>query len=290
MAKEKVYIAGETKAQRKARKAREKTQKALATNPVPQSQPQKTVEEPKIQPQKTVTPTKTEYNVLCLKHGNKYDAKYVNILYSMVKRNLTLPFTFHCLTEDATNINSEINIIPLPKDLSGWWCKPYMYSNQLPIDGTILYIDLDVVISGSLDKLFTFNPGNWCVIRDFTRAMQPQWEKYNSSVVRFEKGQLHDVWHRFIQDPQQVIGSHFGDQDWLWTCAKGTATLFPDAWIRSYKWEIRKDRQLSAGTKGNRRFVHTENAKPNDDCSIAVFHGDPNPHQCDDPWVLNNWK
>lgn len=230
--------------------------------------------------------------VMCLKHGTKYSAEYVNILYNMVKRNLSIPFTMVCLTDDKAGLNPDIQCIDLPKDLTGWWCKPYMYNNNLPLPDncTILYMDLDVVISGNLDKLFTYQPGEWCVIRDFTRAMQPKWEKYNSSVIRFRKGQLHDVWKRFNDDPQKVIGSHFGDQDWLWTAARGTAKLWPDEWIRSYKWEVRKDRQLSAGQKGERKFIHKENAQPDENCCIAVFHGDPNPHNCNDPWVVNNWK
>jgi len=150
-------------------------------------------------------------------------------------------------------------------------------------------MDLDVVVSGNLNKLFDYEPDNWCVIRDFTRAMQPQWEKYNSSVVRFKVGQLHNVWAEFRKDPQKIIRSHFGDQDWLWTAAKGTAKLWPDEWIRSWKWEIRKDRHLQSGTKGNRKFRTVEDVVPPDDCCICVFHGDPNPHNCDDPWVRNNW-
>src|SRR5210317_841351 len=141
--------------------------------------------------------------VLCLKHGEKYSAKYVNTLYSMVKRNLTIPFTMVCLTDNKQGIDKDVLCLDLPTDLSGWWCKPYMYSNQLPLNGTILYMDLDVVISGNLNKLFDYEPNKWCVIRDFTRAMQPQWEKYNSSVVRFKVGQLHNVWAEFRKDPQK---------------------------------------------------------------------------------------
>lgn len=233
---------------------------------------------------------KEQYYVLCLKHGTKYSADYVNTLHSMVKRNLSLKHTFVCLTEDTRGLNKEILTLPLPSYLEGWWCKPYIYSAELPLNGTILYIDLDVVISGQLDKLFTYRPGEWCVIRDFTRAMQPQWEKYNSSVIRFNVGQLNHVWTQFNKDPKKVIGSHFGDQDWLWTAAKGTAVLWPDSWIRSYKWEIRKDRQLSAGLKGQRYFLNQEDARPDADCCIAVFHGDPNPHNCKDLWVIENWK
>ena len=232
---------------------------------------------------------KDQNYVLCLKHGDKYSSQYVNTLYSMVKRNLTIPFTMVCLTDNKQGIDSDILCLDLPKELTGWWCKPYMYSADLPLNGTILYMDLDVVVSGNLNKLFDYEPDNWCVIRDFTRAMQPQWEKYNSSVVRFKVGQLHNVWAEFRKDPQKIIRSHFGDQDWLWTAANGTAKLWPDEWIRSWKWEIRKDRHLQSGTKGNRKFRTVEDVVPPDDCCICVFHGDPNPHNCDDPWVRNNW-
>jgi hypothetical protein len=166
-----------------------------------------------------------------------------------------------------------------------------MYSNELPLNGTILYMDLDVVISGNLNKLFDYEPNKWCVIRDFTRAMQPNWQKYNSSVIRFKRGQLDHVWRDFYKDPKKVTSSHFGDQDWLWTATNkaNPATLWPDDWIRSWKWEIRKDRHLQGGVKGNRKFRIVEHVVPPPECCITVFHGDPNPHNCDDPWVRNNW-
>ena len=199
---------------------------------------------------------KNQNYVLCLKHGDKYSSQYVNTLYSMVKRNLTIPFTMACLTDNKQGINKDVLCLDLPKDLSGWWCKPYMYSNELPLNGTILYMDLDVVISGNLNKLFDYEPNKWCVIRDFTRAMQPNWQKYNSSVIRFKRGQLDHVWREFYKDPGKITKSHFGDQDWLWTATNkaNPATLWPDDWIRSWKWEIRKDRHLQSGTKGNRNL------------------------------------
>ena len=52
-------------------------------------------------------------NVLCIKWGNKFSAGYVNKLYSMVKRHLSLSHRFVCLTEDTTGLNSEIETKPL---------------------------------------------------------------------------------------------------------------------------------------------------------------------------------
>lgn len=230
--------------------------------------------------------------VLCLKHGNKYSADYVNKLYNMVQRNCSVPYEFFCLTDDSQGLTSGVNTIPLPENLSGWWCKPYMFSRNLPIKGTILYMDLDIVIAGSIDKLFTYEPSRWCTIRDFTRTVRPDWKKYNSSVVRFKTGELHNVWEDFEKDRTNIQRRLHGDQDWLWEATqKNKAALYPDNWILSWKWEIRKSKEFApGGLRGNRKLKTIENVTPNSECCVCVFHGDPNPHNCEDPWVIDNWR
>jgi len=268
----KKYVAGETKEQRKTRKALEQAQKSVE---VVQDVPQESV---------------TNY-ILCLKHGTKYSSKYVNILYNMVARHCTLDYTFVCLTEDATGLNSNIKVLPLPEGLEGWWCKPYMYSADLPLNGTVLYMDLDVVISSNIDKLFTYESSKWCTIRDFTRVMRPKWEKYNSSVVKFKAGELDYVWKDFSKDPVKAMRQFHGDQDHLFEATKNKpAVTYPDSWIQSWKWEIRKSKQLGGGTRGERKLTTIEHVTPEGSCCICVFHGDPNPEHCDDPWVKENWK
>jgi len=68
--------------------------------------------------------------VVCLKHGTKYSSEYVNKLYSMVSRNLTIPFKFVCLTENSSGLDKNIEHIPLYLDprLTGWWYKPYFFN------------------------------------------------------------------------------------------------------------------------------------------------------------------
>jgi hypothetical protein len=230
--------------------------------------------------------------LLCLKHGTKYGPEYVNKLYNMVERNCTVPYEFVCLTDNTDGLDSRIKTIPLPSNLQGWWCKPYMYSKDLPIKGTILYMDLDVVIAGNIDKLFTYQPNHWCTIRDFTRAMRPDWKKYNSSVVRFKTGQLDHVWTEFQTNQRDIQRRLHGDQDWLFEATrKSQAMLYPDSWILSWKWEVRRTKEFDyGGTKGNRKFKHIEDVKPRVECCVTVFHGDPNPHNCEDPWVVDNWR
>ena len=86
--------------------------------------------------------TEEKNYILCLKHGTKYSSEYVNRLYNMVKRNCTLDYEFVCLTDDPRGINENVTTIALPGGIAGWWCKPYMYSKDLPLNGTILYFDL----------------------------------------------------------------------------------------------------------------------------------------------------
>ena len=290
----KKYVEGETKEQRKHRKSLEKQAKAMAKQAkaleelVEIEKAQKSVEIVRNMPQENV-----EKNyILCLKHGTKYSPDYVNKLYNMCKRHCTIDFEFVCLTEDPTKLDPNIKTIPLPTNLSGWWCKPYMFSKDLPLNGTILYMDLDVVVSSNIDKLFTYHPNNWCTIRDFTRAMRPKWQKYNSSIVRFRVGQLDHVWTEYQRDMVAIQKRLHGDQDWLYEATRNSqAMLYPDSWILSWKWEVRKNKEYAhGGTRGNRKLKHVENAKPRVECCVCVFHGDPSPHNCEDPWVVENWQ
>jgi hypothetical protein len=58
-------------------------------------------------------------NIICMKWGDKFPSEYVNRLYAMVSRNLSIPFRFVCFTEDGSGIRNEVEIQPLPElDLS----------------------------------------------------------------------------------------------------------------------------------------------------------------------------
>ena len=212
----KKYIEGESKEARKLRKAREKALQEL----VDVDQELGLIDAHPHNPL-----VKSQNYILCIKHGTKYSADYVNILYNMVARHCTLDYTFVCLTDDSTNLNPNILTLPLPTGLSGWWCKPYMYSADLPLNGTVLYMDLDVVISNNIDKLFNWNINKWCTIRDFTRVMRPTWEKYNSSVIRFKTGELDFVWKDFINNSAKIQAKYHGDQDHLYAVTQSYPAL-----------------------------------------------------------------
>ena len=227
--------------------------------------------------------------VVCLKWGTKYSAEYVNRLYSMVGRNLSLPYQFTCFTDNRSGIDPAVNVYNIPDiKVAGWWNKLWFLSNELPLSGSILFLDLDVVVFGTLDKFFEYKPGEFCIIRDFTRHQIPSCKRMNSSVFRFESGHHLGVYDNFTKNKTSYTARYAGDQDYLYDQIK-EFEFWPDEWVMSYKWEMRNKTQL-VKTPNGLNFLVDEPPKFGNNTSIAVFHGKPNPHECADSWVQNNWR
>ena len=230
-------------------------------------------------------------HIICVKWGNKYIPKYANTLKNMVNRHTTVPYQFHCLTDDPSGLDADINVIKLPKDpwIKTWWSKLWMFSPDLPLKGNILFFDLDVVIFKNIDDLFNHNPGKFNIIRDFNRCRVPDWKQSNSSCMRWEAGTMDYLYNNFVTNYQRIMQQNWGDQDWIMKEAKADINWWPDEWIRSYKWEMIGLKDTKLLTKDGRSYFR----KPVDinpgNC-VAVFHGKPNPMECADEWVIENWK
>ncbi len=230
-------------------------------------------------------------HVVCVKWGNKYISKYANVLYQMVKRNTTVPYEFHCITEDTNQLDSHINVIDLPNNpiIKTWWSKLWMFSPEFPLKGNVLFFDLDVVVFNNIDRLFTYDPDKFMIIRDFNRCRVPKWNLSNSSVMRWNPGKLNYLWNEFQQNPSGVMQNNHGDQDWITKRAKDDINHWPDDWIRSYKWEMIGLKDTKLLTKDGRKFFRTP-ATIKEENKVAVFHGEPKPFNCADKWVVDNWK
>lgn len=228
--------------------------------------------------------------IVCLKWGEKYPAHYVNVLYNMCRRHSTVPFDFVCMTDNPRGLNPEIKTKGLPlAHFQGWWFKPYVFSSALGLTGQVLFLDLDVVIYDNIDKLWKYYPNDFLIIRDFTRHMNPAWQKFNSSVFRFNAETSHWIWDVFSKNHKNIIPKNHGDQDFLYTMLRDRAKHWPDDWIRSYKWEMRDKHDLSV-VNGKRNFAQDKPPRIEPESCIAVFHGEPNPADCKDQWVIENWK
>ena len=229
-------------------------------------------------------------HIVCVKWGNKYISQYANVLYNMVKRHTTVPFEFHCITDDPKGLDPHIKTIKLPNDpwIKTWWSKLWMFGSHFPLQGNILYFDLDVIVFKTIDNLFTHNPGKFMIIQDFNRCRVKDWKLSNSSVMRWQTGTMNFLWENFTKNYQQIMQNNHGDQDYITVKAKDQINHWPDEWIRSYKWEMigLKYRALRHGPKFT--FSKPPNITPEN--RVAVFHGDPKPFNCGDQFVIDNWK
>jgi hypothetical protein len=230
-------------------------------------------------------------NVICLKHGELYGPEYVNKLYNMIQRNLTLPHRFICFTENSTGISSEIEIRQLPLDinLSGWWWKLYLFKkDHFAKDDTILFFDLDMVIVNNINTLITYLPDHFVGLEDVGRVFRKFPKKLGSAVMRWTAGTYSDIWETFILDPT-VVKQLKGDQDWIWYLHKNSIEFYPEKWIQSYKWEIRMQSELIRVGR-NQIFKTVRSPYVDPETSVIAFHGTPNPEDVFDPVIVNNWK
>jgi len=215
-------------------------------------------------------------HVVCLKWGSKYSADYVNRLYRMVKRNLSHPFRFHCLTEDAVGLASGIEHLPLQSGaLTGWWYKLSLFQRDFfALEGEMIYLDLDLVITGNIDFLVE-QPGAFVIIRNWSR--KPMW---NSSVMRFPIGRYAQIWERFQARQEAIMRELEGDQEWIFACVP-EATTWPADKIVSYKKSLpskafRPLEKMGLGRLGLKAPDWMDTPLPKE-AAIVVFHGKPDP-------------
>ena len=208
----------------------------------------------------------------------------------MCQRNTTVPYEFHCITDDPKGLDPHIKTIKLPNDpwIKSWWSKLWMFSKDFPLQGNILFFDLDVIVFKNIDELFNYNPDKFMIIRDFNRCRVKDWKQSNSSVMRWKPGTMNYLWDEFVQNPSRVMQNNHGDQDWIMRRGHQDINHWPDEWIRSYKWEMVgfKNTKIRKGVK----HIFQHPARITENNKVAVFHGEPKPFNCGDDFVVENWK
>lgn len=229
-------------------------------------------------------------NIVCLKWGDKYKADYVNKLYASIDRNTTVPFKFHCFTDDKSGLNSNIVAHPLPYDhLQSWWNKLYLFSNEIsiPLNEKIFYVDLDTLITDNIDDILSIEANKIVVLKDFLHGIARTAGTMGSGLMKWTHGQYAHVWARFIRDPEAAIKQvePHGDQHWIDLCV-------PD---RVYWQEVLPERVVSFK-------VHCLSGLPAK-AAIVCYHGRPSiPESATineriwkfevtpQPWVLDYWR
>lgn len=207
-----------------------------------------------------------------MKWGSKYGPEYVNRLHAMVRRHLRSAFRFVCLTDDPRGISPDVHCLPIPSlDLppgipERGWTKLVTFSADLHgLHGTALFLDLDVVIVGSLDAFFEY-PGEFLIIHDYKR---PWRVTGNSSVYRFELGSHPDVLAHFRAHNAQVRADFRNEQAYLsdFMHRQGRLAYWPAGWCPSFKYH-----SIPAWPSNYWRVPFVP-----DGARIVIFHGECNP-------------
>ena len=167
-------------------------------------------------------------------HGHvPFTLEYVTRLASMVRRALG-DVELVCLTDRPWQIPRGIRAIPIPSPapgVKGWWSKVRLFDPRLKLSGRVLYLDLDVLVVGSLEKILAF-PAPFALVPDGAPAFLGKGrrgvvKRFNSSVMAFDAGTHAEL---FTKWTPHVAGRLWGDQDWIGERAPDAAAM-PAAWF-----------------------------------------------------------
>lgn len=184
--------------------------------------------------------------VICINWGERYGPPFINRLYASVARNITPPFSFTCFTDNPTGIRSEVCCeelpplpIALPATSRGTWEKARLWNEHLAnLKGSVLFLDLDLIITGNLDELFAFGrPGDVILARNSAKPLQSLGQ---TSVYRFPVGKLLPLLNRFAASPVEIAEKYRFEQHFVSREAPGGIKFFPRRWIRHFRAHCRR--------------------------------------------------
>lgn len=150
--------------------------------------------------------------------GYTFNHDHVRVLRDMLKRNLSLPYRFVCVT-DETVAGVDTVRPDMSKHIPGTIFARLMQHNpdwaRTNLGERILSLDLDIVITGSIDHLVS-RQEDFIIWRN-PNFPQPGRAFYQSSVQLFSAGARPELWNDF--DPKETpkwVNWRFGGKEQAW--------------------------------------------------------------------------
>ncbi len=210
--------------------------------------------------------------IICMKWGLRYSSSYVNRLYNSILKHTDRKTQLICFTDNKVGINKNVICKPIPKislpkhmETSPWKKLSIWQSPLEPLLGDVLFLDLDLVITGNLDRFFDYKKDQYCVIENWT---QVGLGIGNTSCFRFPVGKYKNIFDDFQKNPELYFKKYRIEQVYI---SKNINSQFfwPRDWCQSFKhnllpkWPMRlwKPAKLSNKT------------------SIVAFTGKPDPDE-----------
>lgn len=239
--------------------------------------------------------------IICMKWGTRYGPEFANRLSSMVRRQTNRPTRLLCFTDDSKGLDEGIEVHPLPlvsipppHDVDGWRKLSIWRTPLAKMSGDVLFLDLDLVITGDLDAFFDYCPGKYCVIENWTQKGQGIG---NTSVFRFPVGKYPHVHDDFFADPATIIKAYGIEQKYI-SAAIADQVFWPEEWCISFKhtlvppWPLNFFRRPPL-PKTARVIAFTGKPDP-DEAAIghwpAPWHKKIYKHIRPSPWIDEHWR
>lgn len=206
-----------------------------------------------------------------------YGIEYVNKLYSMVKRHLSIPHDFICFTDRPNEIDFFTdNIDVRPLDMPDWplnFKKLFLYKPGNGLKGRIFYIDLDSVIIGSLDEMASYS-GEFCGIAPFNPLLR---HKHTAGgLLSFEAGYGEHIWDEVSNNLEYwVEKTKGGNERYVYKHLVEN----PDRWQDLYPGQLVSYR-LSCRWK----------KEPPPDARFIAFYAVLRPHLATEKWIKEAWS
>jgi len=224
-----------------------------------------------------------EITVACCLWGDwpekGWGPEYVARLQRGVERNLSVPHRFVCFADDVERVPEGIEARPLnAPSWKGCLPKLYVYTPEAGLEGRVLLLDLDNVITGSLDKMAAYR-GPLAVRAWF--GGYPRQRVADGDMIGFEAGSetANKIWREFAANPRDTE---------KWTGGRERY------YLREFNPELWQDVLGVQSILSYKR--HLKDKRPPDETCIVSFHDgskDGNtqrPHQVDRDWLKEVWQ
>lgn len=230
--------------------------------------------------------------VVCWKWGHKYRSDHVTRLQSMLRRHLSLPHRFVCITDRPHDVPDGVIPAPMPKLIQpDFKCirRLWLYSSKASALGDRLFqIDLDVILTDSIDPIVD-RPEPFVIWKSDSN-WKDKWA-YNATVMLITPGAKDDIWRRWSTNPARIFQEAEAD-GW-------GPKVNSDQAIACY---LMKDQEVPVWTQSDGIYAYRVFAGKHGErgqqlpagARIVSFHGPRDPSlpelQAKSPWIAQHWR
>ncbi len=245
---------------------------------------------------------------VCLWHwGQRYGTKHLQIMQSMLARQLSLKHEIVCITDRPQDVPANMRTFDVGHTVSKgdfscirrmWlYAGPQKKGKPWPGDlgDRLLQLDLDVVLTESIDSLVD-RPDDFVIWKsDSTKKPnRPHGWAYNATAMLLTPGARADVWDRYRSNPKAVEKAADAD-GWDVKCNSDQA-------IATY---LLKSKPVAHWTYADGIYAYRAFAGPDGNkdhglpagCRLVSFHGRRGARhpgakelQAKSPWIAQHWQ